>query len=146
MIVPAGWTAHAATATSAANSAYLPTADEPTVDSFTSPAQDNGIIAVSATKMKAELTLKEWSVGTPRRIQLTLGCKPKGPTASTTGGVRAAVYTMPPSCGGTGWAGLDYVVARAGYGYDIQENSQPGQQAQHRAAFAQILTTFKFTR
>jgi hypothetical protein len=70
---------------------------------------------------------------------------PKGPTASTIDGVRAAVYTTPPSCA-TGSAGLDHVVAPAGYGYDIQANSQPAQQAQHRAAFAQILRTLKFTR
>jgi hypothetical protein len=74
--------------------------------------------------MTGGLTLKTWSAGTPKRIHLTLGCKPKGPIASTIGGVRAAVYTLPPSCASER-VGLDDVVARAGYGYDIRENSQP---------------------
>src|SRR5438270_10471782 len=55
LIVPAGWKAHVAAATSPANSAYFPTADGTTVDSFTSPAQENWIIAVSATQMNTRL-------------------------------------------------------------------------------------------
>lgn len=144
--IPAGWMVHRASVARPVNSPYLPTVDAPDVDSFTSPAQELWSIAVSATKVNPKLTLDAWSAGTPKRIQLTLGCRPTHPTTTTIAGSRAAVFTIPPSCGGTGWAALDYAIVRAGYGYDIVETSLPSSQVRHRVVLAQILRTFRFSR
>jgi hypothetical protein len=133
LVVPPGWLAHRAVRSFGANSAYFPLTDDPAVDHFTAPIQDGGTIAVSATKVRASLTLKAWSAGTPKRVQVTLGCKPKAPIPSKVGGQAAAVFSIPPTCGGTGVAGIDYAVAHHGYGYDLQVVSVPSHQMHDRA-------------
>jgi hypothetical protein len=148
LVVPPGWVAHRAVRTVASNSAYFPYADDATVDHFTAPGQDGGTIAVSATRVRASLTLKAWSAGTPQRVQLSLGCKPKGPIPSKVGGQAAAVFSIPPICGGSGdaYVGIDYAVAHRGYGYDLQVVSVPSHQMDDRAVFEQTLKTFRFTQ
>jgi hypothetical protein len=143
---PAGWTVHRSASPHPADSPYFPTVDDPSADRFNSPGRDFGVIAVTATRVGSGLTLRAWSGGTPKRLQLALGCKPRGPSTGRVGSDAAAIFTIPPTCGGTGYAGIDYAVAHHGYGYDIQLASLPSYEAQDRAVLVRFLRTFRFVR
>jgi hypothetical protein len=146
LVVPTGWVVHPSASPHPANSPYLPKAEDPSADRFTSPGRDFGVIVVTATRVAPGLTHETWSAGTPKRVQLSFGCIPGSFTRASVGGEPAAVFVIPPSCGATGYAGVDYAVAHDGYGYDVELVSLPSYRVRDRAIFSQLLKSFRFTR
>jgi hypothetical protein len=147
VVAPAGWVVYPATSSVSANSAYLPIADSPQADSFRAPGTDGGVIGITRTKVGRALTLKTWASGTPKRFEILIGCKPKGPRIGKIATEPAAIFTLAATCpGGPAYAAVDYAVAHNGYGYDIQLVSLPKNQARDVNDFEQMLKTFKFSR
>jgi len=146
LTVPAGWVVHPSAAPRPVNSPYFPLGDDPAADRFNSQGSDFGTIAVTATRVRPGLSLNAWSGGTPKRLLISLGCKPKAPTSGKVDGEPAAIFIVPPSCGHTGYASIDYAFAHGGYGYDVQMVSLPAYQARDRAIFERLLKSFRFTR